>query len=166
MSGFDFNQASDQRAAVLQNAAGMCADWQTVLSAVRQEMLVRQWSAGDIVPDGDLHRFSTDANRRGDTAGWYIAHSDGVPCVMFGDWRTGEVETVTGLDPELRRRGSLCASSRSGNLTSTGRGSRHRRRDGRRKERRRTRKPGKRHTGCMRRRRTFLSLTRRNCRTS
>lgn len=105
MSGFDFNQASDQRAAVLQNAAGMCADWQTVLSAVRQEMLVRQWSAGDIVPDGDLHRFSTDANRRGDTAGWYIAHSDGVPCVMFGDWRTGEVETVTGLDPELQKTG-------------------------------------------------------------
>lgn len=105
MSGFDFNQASDQRAAVLQNAAGMCADWQTVLSAVRQELLVRQWSAGDIVPDGDLHRFSTDANRRGDTAGWYIAHSDGVPCVMFGDWRTGEVETVTGLDPELQKTG-------------------------------------------------------------
>lgn len=105
MSGFDFNSASDQRAAILQNAAGMCADWQTVLSAVRQEMLVRQWSAGDIMPDGDLHRFSTDANRRGDTAGWYIAHSDGVPCVMFGDWRTGEVETVTGLDPELQKTG-------------------------------------------------------------
>ena len=106
MTGFNFNEASTQKAAVLQNAVGMCADWQTVLSAVRQEMCSRQWSVEDIIPDAEIRRFSTDPGDARDTAGWYVAHSDGVPCVMFGDWRTGEIRTISGLDPEFQKEGA------------------------------------------------------------
>lgn len=38
--------------------------------------------------DGNFHRFST-SGRRGDDAGWYILHSDGVPVGSFGCWRSG-----------------------------------------------------------------------------
>ena len=41
-----------------------------------------------IVADGKLHRFSSDRTR-GDDAGWYVLHGDGVPAGCFGDWRTG-----------------------------------------------------------------------------
>lgn len=105
MTGFNFNEASTQKAAVLQNAVGMCADWQTVLSAVRQEMCSRQWSVEDIIPDAEIRRFSTHPGDARDTAGWYVAHSDGVPCVMFGDWRTGEIRTISGLDPDFQKEG-------------------------------------------------------------
>ena len=106
MTGFNFNEASTQKAAVLQNAVGMCADWQTVLSAVRQEMCSRQWSVEDIIPDAEIRRFSTQPGDARDTAGWYVAHSDGVPCVMFGDWRTGEIRTISGLDPDFQKEGA------------------------------------------------------------
>lgn len=38
--------------------------------------------------DGKLHRFSPNG-RRGDDAGWYVLHSDGVPAGKFGNWRDG-----------------------------------------------------------------------------
>lgn len=38
--------------------------------------------------DGRLHRFSTNG-KKGDTAGWYIAHLGLVPAAAFGDWREG-----------------------------------------------------------------------------
>jgi len=41
-----------------------------------------------IIGDGKLHRFSTNSDR-GDDAGWYVLHLDGVPAGSFGDWRTG-----------------------------------------------------------------------------
>lgn len=41
-----------------------------------------------IIPDGRLHRFAS-SGRRGDTAGWYVYHDDGIPAGAFGDWRTG-----------------------------------------------------------------------------
>jgi len=40
-----------------------------------------------IEPDGKLHRFSSNG-RRGDDAGWYVLHGDGIPAGCFGDWRT------------------------------------------------------------------------------
>lgn len=39
--------------------------------------------------DGKLHRFSP-TGKRGDDAGWYVLHLDGVPAGSFGDWRSGE----------------------------------------------------------------------------
>ena len=41
-----------------------------------------------VEPDGRLHRFASNGNRR-DDAGWYVFHHDGVPAGAFGDWRTG-----------------------------------------------------------------------------
>lgn len=42
--------------------------------------------------DGKLHRFSP-TGKRGDDAGWYVLHLDGVPAGSFGDWRSGESQT-------------------------------------------------------------------------
>lgn len=43
---------------------------------------------GAIDADGALHRFSTNG-KRGDDAGWYAFHLDGIPSGAFGDWRAG-----------------------------------------------------------------------------
>ena len=50
-------------------------------------------SAGLIPPDaieadGKLRRFASNG-KRGDDAGWYSLHDDGIPAGSFGDWRTG-----------------------------------------------------------------------------
>lgn len=42
----------------------------------------------NIVTDGKIHRFSTNG-KKGDQAGWYVLHSDGIPGGSFGDWRVG-----------------------------------------------------------------------------
>jgi phage/plasmid primase-like uncharacterized protein len=42
----------------------------------------------NIVDDGKRHRFAT-SSRRGDGAGWYVLHGDGIPAGAFGDWRSG-----------------------------------------------------------------------------
>lgn len=41
-----------------------------------------------IEADGRLHRFSS-SGRRGDEAGWYVLHGDGIPAGRYGCWRTG-----------------------------------------------------------------------------
>lgn len=51
-------------------------------------------SAGLVAPetiegDGKLHRFSS-TGKRGDDAGWFVLHLDGVAAGSFGDWRSGE----------------------------------------------------------------------------
>ncbi|MDP2601782.1 MAG: DUF3631 domain-containing protein [Deltaproteobacteria bacterium] len=45
-----------------------------------------------IEADGKLHRFPSNG-KRGDDAGWYVLHADGIPAGAFGDWRTGVSET-------------------------------------------------------------------------
>ncbi len=46
----------------------------------------------EIVADGRLHRFASNG-KRGDEAGWYVLHGDGVPAGVFGNWRTGFTQT-------------------------------------------------------------------------
>lgn len=41
-----------------------------------------------IEADGKLRRFTSNG-KRGDDAGWYLLHGDGIPAGSFGDWRTG-----------------------------------------------------------------------------
>lgn len=41
-----------------------------------------------IEADGKLRRFATNG-KRGDDAGFYVFHADGIPDGSFGDWRTG-----------------------------------------------------------------------------
>src|SRR3954468_3089581 len=45
-----------------------------------------------IESDGKLRRFSSNGER-GDDAGWYVLHADGIPAGSFGDWRTGHSQT-------------------------------------------------------------------------
>jgi len=42
--------------------------------------------------DGKLRRFSSNG-KRGDDAGWYVFHDDGIAAGAFGDWRSGINET-------------------------------------------------------------------------
>ncbi len=48
-----------------------------------------------IEAEGKLRRFATNG-KRGDDAGWYILHADGIPAGSFGDWRTEVSEGVKG----------------------------------------------------------------------
>ncbi len=45
-----------------------------------------------IIADGRLHRFPANG-RKGDDAGWYVLHGDGIPAGAFGDWRSGLSKT-------------------------------------------------------------------------
>jgi putative DNA primase/helicase len=45
-----------------------------------------------IEADGKLRRFSSNG-KRGDDAGWYVLHGDGIPAGSFGYWRTGISES-------------------------------------------------------------------------
>lgn len=45
-----------------------------------------------IEADGKLRRFAS-SGKRGDDAGWYALHDDGIPAGSFGDWRTGLSQT-------------------------------------------------------------------------
>ena len=45
-----------------------------------------------IEADGKLRRFASNG-KRGDDAGWYSLHGDGIPAGSFGDWRTGFTQT-------------------------------------------------------------------------
>ena len=42
----------------------------------------------DVVADGKFHRFASNG-KRGDDAGTYVLHMDGVPAGWFRDFRTG-----------------------------------------------------------------------------
>lgn len=44
-----------------------------------------------IEADGKLRRFASNG-KRGDDAGWYLLHGDGIPAGSFGDWRSGLAE--------------------------------------------------------------------------
>jgi putative DNA primase/helicase len=46
----------------------------------------------EIIFDGKLRRFTTNGKPT-DKAGWYVAFSDGVPAITFGDWRHGVSHT-------------------------------------------------------------------------
>jgi putative DNA primase/helicase len=48
---------------------------------------------GEIIPDGTLHRFHVEGDRRGSRNGWYVLYLDGVPAGSFGSWKTGETRT-------------------------------------------------------------------------
>ncbi len=42
--------------------------------------------------DGNIHRFASNG-KRGDDAGWYVYHANGIPAGSFGCWRLGITET-------------------------------------------------------------------------
>lgn len=52
-----------------------------------------------IVDDGQIHRFSSNG-KRGDDAGWYVFHSDGIAAGAFGCWRQGLVQDWCSKSPD------------------------------------------------------------------
>lgn len=46
----------------------------------------------EIIADGELHRFASNG-KRGDLAGWYVLHLDGIPAGAFGCWRLDVYQT-------------------------------------------------------------------------
>jgi putative DNA primase/helicase len=59
----------------------------------RDAMRVAGVSPPDMIQDdGSLHRFSSNG-RRGDDAGWYVYHANGIPAGAFGDWRADVSQT-------------------------------------------------------------------------
>lgn len=54
--------------------------------------------------DGKRHRFATN-NRRGDVAGWYVLHGDGIPAGAFGDFRRGFSQSWCSHDRDSLSRG-------------------------------------------------------------
>ena len=53
---------------------------------------------GHIHPDGELHRFRTEQDKRGQLSGWYVLHLDGVPAGIYGDWKKGFSRTWCAVD--------------------------------------------------------------------
>lgn len=72
-----------------------------IIEQLRAAMLAAGLTPPDeLIPDGKLHRFSTNG-RRGDDSGWYVLHDDGdVPAGAFGCWRSGLSQTWCGKDTQ------------------------------------------------------------------
>lgn len=49
--------------------------------------------SGEIIPDGRLHRFHIEGQRRGTLNGAYVLHGDGCPAGWFQDYTTGLSQT-------------------------------------------------------------------------
>ena len=61
--------------------------------AFRWAMLAAGMTPPDtIIADGKIHRFATN-DKRGDDAGFYVLHWDGISAGCFGNWREGRSET-------------------------------------------------------------------------
>nr|MBL8410214.1 DUF3987 domain-containing protein [Dechloromonas sp.] len=65
-------------------ASNMTFDFGQFRDAIQAAGLV---PPADIVADGKVQRFSSNG-KKDDDAGWYIAHNDGFPAGIFGDWRS------------------------------------------------------------------------------
>jgi putative DNA primase/helicase len=65
---------------------GITRDFYSAIAAVGME------PPGEIIADGQIHRFSA-SGKRGDDAGWYVLHMDNRPAGSFGNWRLGTSHT-------------------------------------------------------------------------
>lgn len=66
------------------------------LEAFRQALGGHGLQPGSIEPSGALVRFDVDT--KGDKAGWYAFHIDGIAAGSFGNWKTGLKETWCSRD--------------------------------------------------------------------
>ena len=68
------------------------------LQAFQAAMLAAGMTPPDtIIADGKIHRFATN-DRRGDDAGFYVLHLDGIPAGCFGNWRESRTETWCSIE--------------------------------------------------------------------
>ncbi len=66
--------------------------FQTIKKNIDREFINAIAAAGitppkSVFPDGEIHRFSTNGDRNGEVAGWYILFPEDPPAGAFGDWR-------------------------------------------------------------------------------
>lgn len=54
----------------------------------------------EIIPDGQIHRFSTNGDTSGEKSGWYVFYADDPPAGAFGDWRKGISHTWSAVDTD------------------------------------------------------------------
>ena len=64
-----------------------------------------------VTADGRLHRFASNG-RRGDDAGWYVLHGDGLPAGAFGCWREGFTRQWSSKPQEAMTKGECDAHRR------------------------------------------------------
>ena len=57
------------------------------ISSFQKELAKYQLDPGEIVPDGNIHRF--DVDKSNDKAGWYVLHHGEVCGAVFGNWKEG-----------------------------------------------------------------------------
>ena len=97
MSLFDLNSAPSQDIIQLR-----FADAVEVFESVRLRWAAMGFEAPDIDGSGHLQRFSKKC-KPGSKDLWYVAFSDHIPAVVFGDWTTGETWQISGADEDLSR---------------------------------------------------------------
>ena len=76
------------------NHAEVIASFRNALEAVNGPL------PGEVVADGEIHRYRTDKDKRGSLNGWYVLYLDGIPSGAFGNWKTGHQETWCAVDRE------------------------------------------------------------------
>ena len=62
------------------------------IEAFRATLAQGSLSAGEIVPDGKIHRVKVEGDKGGERSGWYVFFPDNLPAGAFGNWRTGARE--------------------------------------------------------------------------
>lgn len=97
MSFFDLNTAPSQDIIQLRYA-----DAVEVFEAVRLRWAAMGFESPDIDGSGNLQRFAKKSKPTAKDL-WYVAFSDHIPVVIFGDWTTGETWQVSGADEDLAR---------------------------------------------------------------
>jgi putative DNA primase/helicase len=50
----------------------------------------------EIVPDGEIHRYRANGDKRNTKNAWYVLYGDDLPAGAFGNWKTGESFTWCG----------------------------------------------------------------------
>jgi len=88
----DLGEAPLQRKSKLQSTTIQSDPVSDFLNAMAEHGL----APTDLVVSGELVRF--DVDRKGDKAGWYAFHLDGIPAGSFGSWKTGLRETWCAVD--------------------------------------------------------------------
>lgn len=43
----------------------------------------------ELIPDGEIHRFTTTGDKNNERSGWYVLYNGGIPAGAAGDWRQG-----------------------------------------------------------------------------
>ena len=66
---------------------GVSADPVQDFMGAMAEAGVPMASDGRIVPDGKLHRYRVEGDKRGSKSGWYVLHTDDPPAGAFGCWK-------------------------------------------------------------------------------